>query len=100
MINKKTKMLDNNNKEERKLDMLKSKIEEKNFNVIKFWRELEAMLIRDGKKRVWLSKVTPIKQNTINNWVAENRWPSVIALYYFSRVTKVPMDQLLELSIE
>lgn len=83
------------------INMAKSGIKKSNnFNPVKFWRKIDAALAENGKKRIWLSEVTPINKSTINNWVAGERWPTVPALYYFSKVLNTTMEKLLEQSIE
>jgi transcriptional regulator with XRE-family HTH domain len=77
-----------------------NKVKSLNFNAVKFWRRIDARLAEMGKKRVWLSEVTSVNKSTINNWVAGERWPTVIALYYFSKVFNTTMSQLLIDSIE
>lgn len=75
------------------------KIEQKKFSEEKFWIGVHVRLAKINQKRTWLSEVTPIDYNRINNQYNQKRWPWLIDTYYIAKALNTTIEELIEDSI-
>jgi hypothetical protein len=66
------------------------------YSADKFWTGVHVRLAKINKKRVYISRVTPLNQSTITNQVNNGSWPDTIYVYYIAKALNTTVEELIE----